>query len=212
MTRDLKVAAMKTNLAIYSLGLALSVIAEAQAQSPSPSAGAAIPVTVENFVRAESDLYISVVALKEGGFGKFEHHRELSSVDAQTIIRMNRDTLYSSGIFDLAAAPVTITLPDPGRRYMSLQVISEDQYTPLVAYVPGHYTIDELQVGTRYAMLLVRTLADPRRTDDMAAAHRLQDAVVVVQGQGAEKQLLGYVIARSDESAQAKAHDAYIEE
>jgi hypothetical protein len=40
--------------------------------------------TVENFIRAESDLYMSAVALKEDGFGKFEHHRELSPIDAQT--------------------------------------------------------------------------------------------------------------------------------
>jgi len=43
------------------------------------------------------------------GFGKFEHHRELSPIDAQTIIRMNRDTLYSAAVFDLDAGPVTIT-------------------------------------------------------------------------------------------------------
>ena len=71
-----------------------------------------IPVTVENFIRAESDLYFSAVALKEDGFGKFEHHRELSPIDAQTIIRMNRDTLYSAAVFDLEAGPVTVTLPD----------------------------------------------------------------------------------------------------
>jgi hypothetical protein len=41
--------------------------------------------TVENFIRAESDLYMSAVALKEDGFGKFEHHRELSPIDAQNI-------------------------------------------------------------------------------------------------------------------------------
>ncbi len=64
---------------------------------------------------------------------------------------------------------------------MSLQVTSEDQYTPLVAYAPGRYTIDEAEAGTRYAMLLVRTLADPRSMDDMAAAHRLQDAIVAQQ-------------------------------
>jgi Protein of unknown function (DUF1254) len=27
----------------------------------------------------------------------------------------NRDTLYGGAVFDLAAGPVTITLPDPGR-------------------------------------------------------------------------------------------------
>jgi hypothetical protein len=48
---------------------------------------------------------MSVVALKEDGFGMFEHHRELSPVDAQTIIRQNRDTLYSAAVFNLDASP-----------------------------------------------------------------------------------------------------------
>jgi hypothetical protein len=37
---------------------------------------------------------------------------------------MNRDTLYSSAVFDLDAAPVTITLLHPGKRFMSMQVTS----------------------------------------------------------------------------------------
>ena len=69
---------------------------------------------------------MSAVALKEDGFGKFEHHRELSPIDAQNIIRQNRDTLYSAAVFDLDAGPVTITLPNAGKRFMSLQVINED--------------------------------------------------------------------------------------
>ena len=89
----------------------------ASAQAPS---GNSVPVTAENFVRAESDLYLSTVAVKEGGFGKFEHHRELAPIDAQTVIRMNRDTLYSAAVFDLDAGPATITLPAAGKRFMSL--------------------------------------------------------------------------------------------
>src|SRR5262245_49169595 len=34
--------------------------------------GSTVPVTVDNFIRAESDLYMSVVALKEAGFGQVE--------------------------------------------------------------------------------------------------------------------------------------------
>jgi hypothetical protein len=41
------------------------------AQTQTLQAGDAVPVTVENFIRAESDLYLGAVALKEGGFGKF---------------------------------------------------------------------------------------------------------------------------------------------
>ncbi len=94
----------------------------ASGQSPS---GGPVPVTVENFIRAESDLYFARYALKDsGGFGKFVHRREPSPIDNQTVIRLNRDTLYSSAVFDLDAGPVTITLPDAGKRFMSMQVIS----------------------------------------------------------------------------------------
>jgi para-nitrobenzyl esterase len=158
---------------IAALAMSFAVPRTAMAQSP-------VIVTRDNFVRAQTDFYFAQT-VRHGGFGKLVHARNMVPVDRQGVVRMNRDTLYSSGIFDLAAAPVTITLPDPGRRYMSLQVTSEDQYTPLVAYAPGRYTIDEAEAGTRYAMLLVRTLADPRSMDDMAAAHRLQDAIVAQQ-------------------------------
>ena len=55
-----------------------------------------LPVTAENFPSAESDLYFGNV-VKQGGFGKFHHHREPAEINNQTVIRMNRDTLYSSG-------------------------------------------------------------------------------------------------------------------
>jgi len=47
---------------------------------------------------------------------------------------MNRDTIYSSGVFDLDASPITITLPEAGKRFMSMQVISQDHYTLDVLY------------------------------------------------------------------------------
>ena len=50
---------------------------------------------------------------------------------------MNRDTLYSSGVFDLDAASVTITLPDAGKRFMSMLVLSEDHYVVDVVYRAG---------------------------------------------------------------------------
>ena len=37
-----------------------------------------VRVAVESFVHAESDLYFSAIVLNQGGFGKFEHTRELS--------------------------------------------------------------------------------------------------------------------------------------
>ena len=82
-----------------------------------------IPVNVSNFVRAETDKYVAK-AVKDDAFGRLRHRREPAPIDKQDFVRMNRDTLYSSGVFDLEAAPITVTLPDGGPRFMSLQVIS----------------------------------------------------------------------------------------
>lgn len=62
----------------FVLVAAASMLAAHNTVHAQTTTGGGIPVTADNFIRAESDLYLSVVALKEGGFGKFEHHRELS--------------------------------------------------------------------------------------------------------------------------------------
>jgi hypothetical protein len=136
----------------------------------------AIRVTPDNFRRAETDLYFNNF-VKDGAFGKFAHTREPAPIDHQTIVRMNRDTLYSSAVFDLDAGPVTITMPDPGTRFMSLQIWDEDEYCPLVAYGAGSHTLTREKIGTRYAAAAVRTFVDPDDTDDLRQVHALQDAV-----------------------------------
>jgi hypothetical protein len=55
----------------------------------------AILVSADNFIRAESDGYFSNV-VKDGRFGKFNHIRDLTSMDKQLVIRSNRDTRYSA--------------------------------------------------------------------------------------------------------------------
>lgn len=137
-------------------------------------------VNLDNFGRAETDLYFGRT-VKSGAFGKLTHAREPASVDKQDVVRMNRDTLYSSGVFDLQAGPVTITLPDVGRRFMSMQVINEDHYTTEVDYAPVTFTFDQAKIGTRYVFLLIRTLVDPEKREDVDAVHKAQDAIRVQQ-------------------------------
>lgn len=139
-----------------------------------------IPVTADNFIRAESDMYFGRV-VQQGGFAKFAHHREPMPIDKQTVIRANRDTLYSSAVFDLDAAPVTITLPDSGARFRSMMIIDEDQYAPVVIYNAGIYAFTREKIGTRYMVAGVRTLVDPLDSRDLRQAHALQDAIKVKQ-------------------------------
>ncbi len=190
---------MKTSSKALALGALLA------AYGWHPAMGAeAVPVTVDNFVRAESDLYMGRT-VKDGFLGKLDHRREPASLDDQTVIRLNRDTLYSAAVFDLDAGPVTITLPDAGDRFMSMQVISEDHYVPEVVYGAGSYTLDKEKVGTRYVMVGIRTLVDPTSQEDLAKVHALQDAIKVEQATAGS-----FEIPEWDQASQKKVRDALL--
>ncbi len=169
---------MKVGLVLCALHGSLVFASVALAQS---SPANTVPVTVDNFIRAESDLYFGGILKDGGGIGKFLHRREPARIDNQTVIRLNRDTLYSSAVFDLDAGPVTITMPDAGKRFMSMQVISEDHYVPEVVYGKGSYTLTQDKVGTRYVAVAIRTLVDPAGPEDVKKVHALQDAIKVSQ-------------------------------
>lgn len=169
---------MKAQAGMVALTLVPLIAAQAQD---------ATPVTIDNFARAESDFYFSNAVKEAGGVGKFFHSRAPVDIDKQLVIRMNRDTLYSSAIFDLDSGPVTIALPNSGERLMSLEVISEDHYAPAVVYAPATLTLDKNNVGTRYVMAAVRTLANPNDPDDLKQVAALQDAITVKQVNGPGK-------------------------
>jgi hypothetical protein len=170
-----------------------------------PASGAPGPVTPDNFVRAESDRYLGNL-VRENEIGKLVHRREPAAIDNQAVIRLNRDTLYSSAVFDLDAGPVTITLPDAGKRFMSMQVIDEDEYTPLVAYGAGTQTLTRDKVGTRYVVVAVRTLVNPDDPKDVEAVHALQDAIKVDQPGGPGK----FEVPDWDQASQKTVRDGLL--
>ncbi len=171
---------------------------------PRTTADGAQIVDADNVARAETDLAFANI-VKDDGFGKLHHAREMTPLDKQLVVRQNRDTLYSIAVFDLDAGPVTITLPDAGNRFMSLQVFDQDQYTHQVAYKPGQYTLRKEDIGTRYAAVALRILANPADPADMKAVHALQDQVQVSQpgGPGA------FEVPRWDMASLKKIRDAF---
>jgi hypothetical protein len=177
---------------------------ESASATEAPKCSDCIPVTAENFPRAESDLYFGNIA-KRDGFAKFSHNRTPTPIDQQDIVRMNRDTLYSAAVFDLDAGPVTITLPDSGNRFMSMQVIDENEYTPMVVYGKGGYPLTKDKVGTRYALAAVRILANPNDQQDLDEVHKLQDEIQVAQ-----KSPGTFEIPKWDKASQDKVRDALL--
>ena len=166
----------------------------------------AVPVTVDNFPRAESDLYFGNVVKDAGGVGRMYHHREPMQIDKQTVIRANRDTLYSAAVFDLDAGPATITLPDAGKRFRSMQVINEDHdVVGNVAYRPGSYTFDKNKAGTRYVVIALRTLVNPDDQKDLELTHALQDATKISQNS-----IGSFEVPNWDQASQKKVRDALL--
>jgi hypothetical protein len=147
------------------------------------SASASVPVTPNTFPRAETDLHFSGL-VKEAGLGKFRHQRAPVAIDKQRSVRIDHDMLNSDAVFDLDAGPVTITLPDAGKRFLSMQVIDEDGYTAEVVYGPGEHTLTKDEIGTRYALTAIRIFVDADDPNDLEALHGLQDAIKVEQPKG----------------------------
>lgn len=140
-------------------------------------------VTPDNFIRAESNVYMAG-QLAAGAFGRFAHTRVVAPLDQQSIVRLNRDTIYSSGVFDLNAGPVTLSLPDAGPRFFSVLLINEDHYNPGVLYGGGTHILTRESVGTRYVMVAVRIFVDPTDPADVRQANALQDAITSSQPGG----------------------------
>lgn len=170
--------ALKPLAAAIALYAACLPVAHAQASAEMP-----VAVTVDNFIRAETDRYFGLT-VQRGGFGTFSHWRDLIPVDRPTVIRPNRDTLYSTAIFDMNAGPVSVTLPDAGKRFMSLVMIDEDHQVIGVHYGAGEYRLNPADVSTRYVMFGVRTLINPADPQDLKRIAALQDAIVVRQENG----------------------------
>ena len=171
---------MKTKSTLQRSVKALCLSAVAAFTMASAHAEDLVKVTVDNYVRAESDVQMKGYAEAMDAFGKFAVNRKHYDVDNQVTVRGNRDTIYMFGTFDLTS-PLTITIPDSGDRYMSMQAINQDHNIPPSIYGPATKTYTMENMGTRYILIGIRTFADPNDPADMKIAHALQDAVVVKQ-------------------------------
>ena len=138
-------------------------------------------VNVDNFDKAQTSFeYDGIIKLAQG-INKIHSNRTTTPIDKQNVIRMNRDTLYSLGVINISKG-ATVTLPDAGKRYMSLMVINNDGYVNEVFYGGGSYQLTMDKFDTPFVGVVIRTLANPEDAADLAIAHKLQDQIKVTAG------------------------------
>ena len=137
-----------------------------------------IHVSADNFVRAETDRMFADLQRDAGAVNAFSHNRIPAEIEHQTVIRLNRDTLYSFAVVDITEG-ATLTLPEHGSRYLSAMVVNNDHYIHAIHHDAGIYQLTVADHGTPYVMVGVRILADPNDPADLAEVAVLQDQLAL---------------------------------
>jgi hypothetical protein len=131
-------------------------------------------VNADNFALAETHRMMADLQRDAGGINRFRHNREPAPVDKQTVIRMNRDTLYSFAVVDISGGAI-LTVPDAGNRYLSVMIVNEHHYNNRVFHDPGSYDLDVDEFESPYVVAAARVLVDPRDPRDLVAVAAIQD-------------------------------------
>ncbi|WP_109210789.1 MULTISPECIES: DUF1214 domain-containing protein [Microbacterium] len=133
-------------------------------------------VNVDNFALAETHRMMHDLQQDAGGVNRFLHNRVPAAIDKQTVIRLNRDTLYSFAVVDISGG-ATFTIPEHGDRYLSAMVVNEHHYINDVFHDAGEHELSIEQFCTPHVVLAVRILVDPTDSADVAAVGLLQDQI-----------------------------------
>ena len=156
-----------------------------------------ILVNVDNFARAETHRMFSSIAQGARGVNRWGHNRVPTPIDQQTVIRMNRDTLYSFAVIDISQG-ATIALPDAGDRYLSAMVLNEDHLINAVLHEPGEHRLAVDRYETEYVLVGVRILVDPGDPGDLEAVGALQDLLGVEAASARPPSFPDYDVASLD--------------
>ena len=177
----------------------------AQARHVPTFAADAVPVTPDNFVRAETDLY----------FGGAVRKRRLRQVRPHARARAARQPdrhppQPRHAVLGGRVRPRRRAGDDhAARRGQALHVAAGDRRGPVhatVVYGAGSHTLTREEVGTRYVVAAVRTLVDPADPKDVEQVHALQDAIRVEQPGGPGK----FEVPNWDPASQKKVRDALL--
>lgn len=142
-------------------------------------AGKAVKVNVDNFARAETAAQFNrTLEYVNGEVNKFVHIRVPQPLDKQSVIRMNRDTLYSGAIVDISKG-ATLTIPETNGRYLSAMVVNEDHYVNHVYHAPGTHKLTMDKFDTPYVSIAIRTLTDASDPADIKKANTIQDGITI---------------------------------
>ena len=167
--------------------------------------GATVPVTVNNYVRAETAGQFARILKMTGGINKLMSFRGPTPLDKQSVIRMNRDTLYSFAVVNISEG-AKLTMPEADGRYNSAMIVNEDEYINKVFYEPGTHEMTKDEFDTDFVLIAFRTLVDSSDPEDVKKANDLQDQIRIEAASSAPYLPLNY-----DETSYKGLRDSLLE-
>lgn len=159
-------------------------------------------VNVDNFVHAENARMFQDLQRDAGGVNTFLHNRRPVEIDKQTVIRLNRDTLYSFAIVDISRG-ASFTIPEHGDRYLSAMVVNEAHHINRTYHSPGSYELSVGEFGSQYVALAVRILANPSDPSDIAEVGAIQDMLGLTSNSAVPFETPEYDAATFDDTRDA---------
>lgn len=110
------------------------------------------------------------------GVNRFVHRPQLTPTNDQPVVRMNRDSYYSSAVVDLSQG-ATITLPEvPEGKYLSMQPVTEDHRTQPMSYGGGTYQLGTHTGSHVYVIVRLDSTFTPEEAQRLQADMRIDAA------------------------------------
>ena len=135
-------------------------------------------MTAEQYIQTESLAFFSNF-VKRADVNQFFHFTTLSSKDDTWVVSPNQDTLYSIAVVD-AKNGFTLNLPEVGDRFISIQVINPDHYTPYYVYSGGTHHFRREQLESDIVGVGIRIATDGTPEDVKLIAEQLQPHYKVI--------------------------------
>ncbi|WP_232847728.1 DUF1214 domain-containing protein [Occultella kanbiaonis] len=159
-------------------------------------------VNADNFALAETHRMMRDLQRNAGGVNRFLHNREPAAIDKQTVIRLNRDTLYSFAVVDISAG-ARFSIPEHAERYLSAMVVNEHHYVDAIFHDAGEHHLSVEQFGTSHVVLAIRILVDPADAADVADVSALQDQIRLECASSSPFEMPVYDVTSLDETRDA---------
>jgi hypothetical protein len=135
------------------------------------------PVIVNsvNYPTVETARQFALQIKRSGGINKVFSFNGIAKVEDQPVIRMNQDTVFSTTVVDVSKG-ATITIPDVGDRFTSVQFIDADHYIYAAKYGAGTFDFPQ---DTDYVAALIRIGSETGSVEEDAIIAGIQKNIVI---------------------------------